>query len=138
VILASVLGAALTLTSPAFATGGKIPVRYTCDGKGVSPPLRWTAPPRGTRSLTLLVVDPDAPNGNFIHWRASGISPSARGLREGQHLRKEGSNSAGTRGWVGPCPPRGPAHEYLFVLKALNARGQAIVEGDLIGHYARR
>ena len=136
-ILAPVFVAGIALSSPAIPNGGTIPARYTCDGKGVSPPLRWAAPPAGTRSLRLLVSDPDVPSGLFVHWRAT-FAPSARGLREGQHPVHEGFNGAGKRGWIGPCPPPGPAHRYLFVLTALNARGKAIAEGDLIAHYGRR
>src|SRR5262249_749194 len=66
VVMAAFL-AALVLTSPAFSNGGTIPKRYTCDGANVSPALRWTAPPRGTASLSLTVFDPDAPNGGFLH-----------------------------------------------------------------------
>ncbi len=128
--------AVLTLTSPAFANGGTIPVRYTCNGRGSSPPLRWTAPPRGTRSFRLTVVDPDAPGGGFVHWRASAIPASARGLRAGQHAPVEGANSAGGRGWTGPCPPAGPAHRYVFTLQALDAHGKVLATARLVGRYA--
>jgi Raf kinase inhibitor-like YbhB/YbcL family protein len=138
VLVAPVLAAAaITLSSPSFANGGTIPGRFTCDGKGVSPPLRWTAPPRGTRSLTLTVIDPDAPGGRFVHWLAAGISPASRGLREGQHTPTEGLNGAGGRGWTGPCPPAGPAHRYVFTLTALGSRGQRLAESRLLGRYAR-
>jgi hypothetical protein len=130
-------GAAIALSSPAFGNGGAIPVRYTCDGPGTSPPLRWTAPPRGTRSLSLNVIDPDAPGGRFVHWVASGIPPTSRGLRAGQHPPREGSNSAGGAGWTGPCPPPGPAHHYVFTLTALDARGNTIARARLVGRYAR-
>ena len=78
------------------------------------------------------------PSGLFVHWRAT-FPPTARGVREGRHAPHEDYNSAHTRGWTPPCPPRGqPAHRYLFVLTALNARGKALAEGDLIAHYGRR
>jgi Raf kinase inhibitor-like YbhB/YbcL family protein len=126
----------ISLSSPAIPNGGTIPARFTCDGKGVSPPLRWTAPPAGTRSLRLVVSDPDAPSGLFLHWRAT-FAPTTRGLREGQHAAHEGLNGFHLRGWGPPCPPPGPAHRYLFVLTALNTYGKAIAEGDLIAHYRR-
>jgi Raf kinase inhibitor-like YbhB/YbcL family protein len=130
--------AAIALSSPAFANGGRIPVRYSCDGEGISPALHWTAPPLGTRSLTLSVNDPDAPGGTFVHWRASGISAASRGLAEGRHAPKEGVNSAGGQGWTGPCPPPGPAHEYVFRLTALGAGGKPIARARLVGYYKRR
>lgn len=129
------LVAALTLTSPAFHAGAMIPTRYTCDGKGVSPPLRWTAPPGGTTTLTLTVTDPDAPSGSFLHWRAAGISPKARGLREGQHAPMEGRNDGGSVGWTGPCPPSG-THRYVFVLTAY-AKGRVVGTARLVGRYSR-
>jgi Raf kinase inhibitor-like YbhB/YbcL family protein len=135
VLVHAVLAAAFALTSPAFHDGGRIPVRYTCDGVGVSPPLRWTAPPRGTTSLTLTVTDPDAPGGNFVHWRASGISPEARGLRQGQHAPKEGLNSANGKGWTGPCPPSG-THRYVFVLRAYAGK-RVVGTARLVGRYSR-
>jgi Raf kinase inhibitor-like YbhB/YbcL family protein len=127
-----------TLSSPAFQEGGTLPARYTCDGKGISPPLRWNAPPPGTHSLTLLVADPDVADGLFVHWRASGIPPRAGGVNEGHHLAHESPNGLGRRGWVAPCPPRGRSHRYLFVLTALKASGKAIASAGLITHYGRQ
>jgi Raf kinase inhibitor-like YbhB/YbcL family protein len=130
--------AGFALSSPAIPNGGTIPVRYTCDGRGMSPPLRWTAPPAGTHSLTLVVADPDARNGLFVDWSAFGIAPRASVVKQGHRFLHEDANGAGSRGWVAPCPPRGPSHRYLFVLTALNASGKAIAEVSLIAHYARR
>ena len=127
--------AALVLSSPAFANGATIPVQYTCNGHGASPPLRWTAPPRGTRSFRLTVVDPDAPGGRFVHWRASGIRAGARELRTGQRAPVEGANSAGRRGWTPPCPPAGPPHHYVFTLQALGAGGKVLATARLVGRY---
>jgi len=132
-----VLLAAFALTSPSFRDGGTIPRVYTCDGRNVSPPLRWTAPPRGTRSLALTVTDPDAPGGPFVHWRATGIAPTAGSLAQGRHFPHEQRNTFGTRGYSGPCPPPGPAHHYVFVLRALDGRGRAIASAKLVGRYAR-
>jgi len=128
--------AALVLTSPAFANGARIPAEYSCHGRGISPPLHWSAPPPGTRSFSLTVVDPDAPGGRFVHWRASGIPASARGLRAGQHAPVEGANGAGGRGWTGPCPPAGPAHHYVFTLTAVGAHGKPLATARLVGRYA--
>jgi len=132
------VAAALVLTSPAFGNGAAIPVRFTCDGRDVSPPLHWTAPPAGTRSLSLTVVDPDAPSGHFVHWRASGLAPSSRGLGQGRHAPREAANDAGTEGWTGPCPPPGPAHRYVFTLRALGAGGNTLATATLVGRYRRR
>jgi Raf kinase inhibitor-like YbhB/YbcL family protein len=147
--------AAFALTSPAFPNGGLIPRAYTCDAAAASPPLRWTVPPRGTRSLALSVKDPDAPAGTFVHWTAWNVSPRARRLAPGQHAPREGRNSAGARGYTPPCPPSGPAHHYVFRLYALRAklglaagasptafdralRGRVIAVARLVGRYRRR
>jgi Raf kinase inhibitor-like YbhB/YbcL family protein len=128
---------AFVLSSPAVSNGGTIPARYTCDGKGVSPPLRWSRPPAGTRTMSFLVADPDVPSGLFMHWQAARIAPRAGSIAAGRHFAHELRNDAGTRGWVAPCPPRGQSHRYLFILKALDARGRAIGEAEMITHYRR-
>jgi Raf kinase inhibitor-like YbhB/YbcL family protein len=130
--------AGFQLTSAALPNGGSIPVRYTCDGRGISPPLSWTAPPQGASTLTLLVSDPDAPGGIFVHWRVSKIPAHAGSIGGGRHFRHEGINSAGTRGWTPPCPPRGSSHRYRFVLAAVNARGEPIAKAELVARYKRR
>ncbi|HSP71832.1 MAG TPA: YbhB/YbcL family Raf kinase inhibitor-like protein [Gaiellaceae bacterium] len=127
--------AAFVLSSPAFAPGEPMPARYTCDGRDTSPPLRWTAPPRGTASLALTVTDPDAPGGTFVHWRLTGIPASARTLPAGSHAG--GRNSFGKTGYGGPCPPRGQAHRYVFVLRALGRSGTVLATARLVGTYAR-
>ena len=114
--LVSVL--ALALTSPAFHSGGAIPKRFTCDGAGVSPPLRWTAPPRQARSLALLVEDVSTPP-VFKHWLAWGISPRSHGLLAGARPPRQGRNDFGRVGYGGPCPPSGENHRYVFRLYAL-------------------
>ena len=129
------LVAAFTLASPAFHAGGTIPARYTCDGANVSPALRWTAPPRGTRFLSLTVVDPDAPGGRFVHWRIPRLPASLRGLPADSHLG--GPNSAGTNGWTGPCPPAGPPHHYRFELRAVGAKGKVLATAVLVGRFGR-
>ena len=113
------------LTSPAFASGSAIPAEYTCDGSDISPPLAWSGTPSGTRSLVLVVEDPDAPGGTFRHWAAFDIAPTAAGLaagygagRPGDRVR-EARNDFGQPGYRGPCPPPGPAHHYHFRLLAI-------------------
>lgn len=149
-----------TLTSPGFEQGKRIPSRYTCDGKDLSPPLAWTDPPPGTRSLALLMDDPDAPSGVYSHWVVQGIPPSARSLAEGTGHGAtlppgsvEGRNSGGGSGYSGPCPPKG-THRYFFRLFALDSvphvegeatrekllgamEGHVIATAELMGPYAR-
>jgi Raf kinase inhibitor-like YbhB/YbcL family protein len=134
--------AGFQLTSSAFAEGGTIPRRHTCDGQDRSPSLSWTAPPTGSRSLALILDDPDAPGGRFIHWLAWGIPPDADGLAEGETAPLEGRNDFGTVGYRGPCPPRGRGpHRYRFRLHALAEElrltpgtGVAELERALTGH----
>src|SRR5207249_2649116 len=90
------------LTSPAFRAGGTIPVRYTCSGRNISPPLRWSAPRRRTRAFGIAMVDLDA---HFRHWLAWGIGARARGLPAGMRPPHEAVNDFGQRGYGGPCPP---------------------------------
>jgi Raf kinase inhibitor-like YbhB/YbcL family protein len=140
------------LSSPVFGAGGRIPKAYTCDGAGTIVPLRWSAPPAGTRSLALLVNDPDAPvAGGFTHRLAWAISATARSLRGA--APREGASGAGRVGWVGPCPPSG-THRYVFTLYALRAplalragasreaflsalRGRVLATATLTGRYSR-
>ena len=130
------LVAAFALTSPAFHAGGTIPARYTCIGADVSPPLRWTAPPRGTRSFSITVVDLDAHG--FVHWRAGGIVASARSLRAGAHPPVEGLNTFGRRGYAGPCPPTASgSHRYVFTLGALGSGGRVLAQARLLGRFRR-
>jgi Raf kinase inhibitor-like YbhB/YbcL family protein len=112
--------AEFSLTSSAFAPGGTIPRPYTCDGEDRSPPLSWSALPTGTRSLALILDDPDAPGGRFIHWLAWDITPDTGGLGEGEAAPLEGRNDFATVGYRGPCPPRGHGpHRYRFRLHAV-------------------
>jgi Raf kinase inhibitor-like YbhB/YbcL family protein len=109
-----------TLTSSAFEPGHAIPARYTCDGEDVSPPLFWDAPPIGTGSLAIIVEDPDAPRGTFVHWIGWGLPPHLRELPEGVEPPADGRNGFGTVGYRGPCPPPGHGvHRYFFRLYAL-------------------
>lgn len=115
----------IKLSSPAFSAGSKIPALYTCNGRDVSPPLRWSGVPAGTRELAVELIDRDAPGGAFIHWALAGIAPSISALRTGEAVPPgaiPGRNGFGKDGYGGPCPPSGPAHRYLFVLIALGSR----------------
>ena len=107
--------------SAAFGVEEQIPVRHTCDGDDVSPPLAWTAPPDGTVSLALCLDDPDAGRYPFTHWLAWGLPAVAGGLGEGEPAPAEGRNDFGATGYRGPCPPPGNPHRYLFRLYALDA-----------------
>ena len=139
--MVAALLAAFALSSPSFHDGGRIPRVYTCDGRDVSPPLRWTAPPRGTRSLALTVVDVDAHG--FVHWDLRRIPPAARGVAAAYRgplgrLFVEGPHSAGTRGYTGPCPPPGSGrHRYVFTLTAYGAHGRVLARARLVGVYSR-
>jgi len=121
----------LGIASPRFSDGGPIPDRYTCQGVNVSPELRFSSAPPGTQSLALLVEDPDAPTGNFVHWVLYQIPPNATGIPEGGPLppgAKEGINDFDHLGYAGPCPPRGKAHRYYFRLYALDTSLNHLVE----------
>jgi hypothetical protein len=109
-----------TLTSTAFEHEGEIPQRHTCDGEDLSPPLTWTDPPDGVESLALVMDDPDAPSGLFVHWLVWGLDPQAGTLPENANGLLEGTNGFGKVGYGGPCPPPGHGrHRYFFRLHAL-------------------
>jgi Raf kinase inhibitor-like YbhB/YbcL family protein len=110
------------VSSPGFAADGDIPTRFTCDGDDVSPPLEWSGVPEGTRELALLMEDPDAPSGTFVHWTLYAIPADSAALREGEVPAgaREGKNSFGDSGYGGPCPPEGDQpHQYTFIVYAL-------------------
>lgn len=116
------------IMSAAFHQGSFIPTRFTCLGEDVSPELAWTDPPAGTRSLALIVEDPDAPGGVWTHWVAFNMPAQARAMPENEPKQGrmpggglQGRNSFGRIGYGGPCPPPGPAHHYFFRLYALDS-----------------
>jgi Raf kinase inhibitor-like YbhB/YbcL family protein len=143
------------LRSDAFEDGQRIPARHTCEGEDVSPSLSWSEPPAGTRSLALVVDDPDAPGGTFTHWLAWGIDAGARALAEGEAAPREGRNDFGRPGYGGPCPPPGHGpHRYSFRLTALDVEldlaagarkdeleraldGHVLAVAELVGSYER-
>ncbi len=113
-----------TITSPAFRAGGLIPDGFTCKGANASLPLRWRGVPKRTEQLALIMEDPDAPIGTFVHWVAWGIDPTKRRLPE-QTLPAgvvEGASGTGKPGYLGPCPPPADgAHRYRITTYALDA-----------------
>ena len=149
--------ATMRLTSQAFGEGEKIPVRYTCDGADASPPLAWDGVPPRARSLALVVEDPDAPDGTFVHWTLVDIPRGVSGLSSGEVPKgaKEGLNSFGDHGYRGPCPPEDDEpHRYEFLIYALKAPvradehaspgelrtaigREAIARGKLTGRFGR-
>jgi Raf kinase inhibitor-like YbhB/YbcL family protein len=115
----------IALSSPAFQEGGTIPTRFTCDGAGKSPPLSWSGVPGDSKGLLLLMEDPDAPNGTFVHWIVARIPARARSLAAGRVPpgAVQLQQSFGKNGYGGPCPPEDdPPHHYVFTLYALDRK----------------
>ncbi len=121
---------ALTIRSPSFSHEGEIPSQFTCEGRDLSPELRWSGVPAGAKSLALIVDDPDAPDPRapkmtWVHWVLYGMPPDAAGLPEGVKTdqlprgTREGTNDWKRVGYGGPCPPVG-RHRYYFKLYALD------------------
>ena len=109
---------------PVFGQVGEVPRRNTCDGDNLSPALRWSDPPAGTRAQAVVVTDRDAA-ATFFHWTLYDLPPRTRSLREGDAPpgALEGRNSFGGAGYGGPCPPKGEKpHRYVFTVYALKRR----------------
>jgi Raf kinase inhibitor-like YbhB/YbcL family protein len=104
----------LIVTSPAFEANQSIPEKYSCDYEDINPPLSIEGIPEGTRSLALIVDDPDAPSGTFDHWVVWNIPPSQNKIGEDTAPGREGKNSLGQNSFTGPCPPPGKPHHYNF------------------------
>lgn len=146
---------AITITSPAFRDGDTIPKKYTCDGEDISPPLAWTGVPEGTQSLALIVDDPDAPAGTWVHWVLYDIPGNLDLLSEDcAGIGVDCVSDFRRPGYGGPCPPRGKPHRYFFKLYALDTKlklppgarkaeveramqGHVLAQGQLIGKYGR-
>lgn len=152
----------LTLISTAFSNGASIPGNYTCEGQDLSPPLSWEGIPEQTRSLVLIVDDPDAPNPKapkktWVHWILYNIPPDTTSLPENvQSLpagTEEGVNDWKKVGYGGPCPPIG-RHRYFHKLYALDTvleglhkptkkqletamEGHILAKAELIGTYKK-
>jgi len=155
---------AFILTTGAFAAGGSIPSKYTCDGADVSPALAWSGAPPGTAAFALIADDPDAPAGTWVHWVLFNLPGTLTALPEGVAKTEapadlggalQGRNDFRRIGYGGPCPPPGKAHRYFFKLYALGAalplkagatkqdveramRGHVLAETSLMGTYARQ
>jgi len=152
---------ALTLTSPAFSSGGEIPKVHTCDGADRSPALRWSDVPAGTKGFALIADDPDAPVGTWVHWVLYDLPGTATELPQAvvpaETLAdggKQGVNDFRKTGYGGPCPPPGKPHRYFFRLYALDAatglrpratkadvlqaiEGHVLEQAELMGTYQR-
>lgn len=135
------------LTSAAFDDGSRIPDTYTCKGADISPPLSVQNIPNGTKSLALIVHDPDAPGGDFVHWVVWSIPADSSTISEGALPpgAQQGINSFGKRAYNGPCPPAGKAHHYVFDVYAVSTelnlpdsttrdKLMNAIEGSKIGH----
>ena len=150
----------MRLVSSAFKHEGKIPFNYTCDGKGISPPLEIRQIPSGSKSLVLIMADPDVPrsiraDGMWDHWIVFNISPSTASIAEGEQPRGvAGKGTGGDLFYSGPCPPD-REHRYFFKVYALDVlldlkegakkaeveqamQGHILSEAALMGKYERR
>lgn len=155
----------MDLTTPAFEGGGTIPVRHTCEGEDASPALAWSGAPEGTRSFVLIMDDPDAPPGTWVHWVLFDLPAETTSLAEGvpkdqtledgaRHGACWGVDSFSRVGYHGPCPPPGKPHRYYFRLYALDtllelkagsskaevlraAEGHVLAEAELMGTFGR-
>ncbi len=110
---------AITVRSPSFADGAAIPARFSCRGGNTPPPLAWAGSPPGTRSIALVMDDPDATSGTYTHWVVFNLPARARGITGG-HLpagAAQAQNSGGQAAYLGPCPPSG-THRYRFTVYA--------------------
>jgi Raf kinase inhibitor-like YbhB/YbcL family protein len=146
----------IQLLSAGFSEGGAIPKKFTCDGEDLSPHLSWTMVPDGSQSLVIIMDDPDAPRGTWVHWVLYGLSSDLTELPEGvQGIGVDGVNSSSQPGYGGPCPPPGTTHRYFFKLytldKALDLNpgatkeevekamaGHILAQGQLMGTYERQ
>ena len=154
----------LTLSSSVFSEGGVIPLKYSCEGDDVAPPLEWDGVPENAQSLVLIVDDPDAPDPDapkmtWVHWVVYNLPPDVKGLPEGATTEimpvgtEQGLNDWNNLGYGGPCPPIG-RHRYFFKLYALNTvlenletptkadvevamQGHVIAQTELLGTYKK-
>lgn len=145
----------MSMKSPAFRTGELIPKKYTCDGENINPPLELGNFPEGAKSFVLVVGDPDAPAGTWIHWTLWNMPPAVSFIEEAKIPPGaiEGITSFGRPGYGGPCPPSG-THRYFFKIYAIDTRleipaestindlekameGHIIGKGELMGRYGK-
>ncbi len=152
-------GKSIQLTSPSFGEGRDIPAVHACDGRNISPALKWSGAPKETRSFALICEDPDAPGGTWVHWVVYGLPASVTELPVNvppmenlPGVGMHGINSFGHLGYGGPCPPPGKPHHYYFRIYALDRdiglkpkasradldkamKGHILAEGKLMGTY---
>jgi Raf kinase inhibitor-like YbhB/YbcL family protein len=151
----------LKILSRTFDHGKFIPDKYTCDGENISPHLVWTDVPHAAKELVLIVDDPDAPSGTFVHWLAYNLKPTQTEMEEGLPTTgtlpngvRQGSNGFRKIGYAGPCPPKG-THRYYFHLYAVDSnldlppgvtrdkvdqaiKNHVLEEAELMGYYAKK
>jgi hypothetical protein len=151
----------LQISSAVFSAGETIPRKFTCDGPDVSLQLKWNDPPANTQSFALIMDDPDAPGGTWVHWVLYDLPANTRELAEGVAKQeqlssgaRQGRNDFGKTGYGGPCPPPGKPHRYFFKMYALDAKlglkagatkvdveratkGHVLAQAELIGKYGR-
>ena len=150
----------MKVESSAFGMNGSIPLQFTAEGDDIAPPLSWEKPPEGTKSIAIIVDDPDAPNPDapertWVHWVVTGIPATTTSLKGGNSLpdgAAMGTNDWGNRAWGGPNPPIG-RHRYFFKVYALDIaldapgitklelvaamKGHILAQGELIGTYEK-
>lgn len=143
------------IESPKFESHQEIPIRYSCEGEDISPPLVFGDIPPGSKSLALILEDPDAPRGTFVHWIVWNLPVEELTLKEGSILKHQGKNHFGNVGYGGPCPPPGKAHRYFFKLFAIDTfinlsagsskeqledamEGHVLGKAELIGTYKKK
>ena len=150
-----------SITSPSFSAGGAIPKKFTCDGADVSPQLSWKGSPAGTQTFALVMDDPDAPVGTWVHWVLYNVAANVTELPEGLEKQEQvasgalqGLNDFHKTGYGGPCPPAGRPHRYFFKLYALDKEldlragakksdveramsGHILAQTELMGRYGR-
>ncbi len=151
----------MKIVSSAFSANEMIPKKFTCDGPDASPKLSWNEPPAKTQSFALIMDDPDAPVGTWVHWVLFDLPADTRELAEGvakqeqlANRARQGRNDFGQIGYGGPCPPPGNPHRYFFKVYALDAKldlkagvtkadveramkGHILGQAELIGRYGR-
>lgn len=151
----------ISISSEAFKEGGTIPDEYSCEGNDISPPLSWQGVPAGTKSIALIMDDPDAPGRTFVHWVIYNIPGSTQKLAKGIPRKEkladgslQGMTDFASVGYGGPCPPPGKPHRYFFKIYAIDTildlpsgaskedveaamKGHIMAKGELIGKYAR-
>ncbi len=151
----------ISISADGFKEGETIPEEFTCEGRNISPRLSWKGIPSGTKSIALIMDDPDAPKGTFVHWVLYNMNAKAQNLPKGMSLNPklpdgsiQGMTDFGRPGYGGPCPPPGKPHRYFFKIYALDTtldlppgatKGQVesamkehiLAKGELMGKYSR-